>query len=190
MNNRDMRRDMDQVQVVERPFTGYGSSFPSSPATGRTFFRTDLGFECYYDGTRWLTVHEYSLALAGGNTLNTLLDFSASDSFAYVMRLRTDYAPYFTRCAITTRVSTTNNGTNNWTVGIDLYNLSFGAGTTIYTFSTGTTPDTAGIYTDHEGNASTPAPSNRTHLALSVQKTLTPGVLRVLPTIYYRLIVT
>lgn len=174
---------------------GRGAAFPLTAtlpgglAAGDRFFRTDLGFLCYYDGTRWLTVHEDSLALFSGGTLNTLLDFSATDSFAFVMRLRTDYAPYFTRCAITTRVLTTNNGANNWLIGIDAYNTSFSAGTTIYSFSTGTTPDTAATYTDHEGAASVPTPAHRTHLVLSVQKSGSPGVLRVFPTIFYRLVI-
>jgi hypothetical protein len=188
MIDRSLRRDMDRVQVVERPLSGAGTAFPSSPATGARFFRTDLGLECYYDGTRWLTMHEYALGNFGGNTLNTLADFTASDSFAFLWRLRTQYAPYFTRVAVTTRVSTTNNATNFWTIGFDCYNISFGAGTTIYTFSTAA--DTVTAYTDHEGAPSTPAPANNTHLALSIQKTLTPGALRILFQAYYRLIIT
>lgn len=32
-----------------------GTSFPGSPATNDRYFRTDLGMEFYYDGTRWLS---------------------------------------------------------------------------------------------------------------------------------------
>lgn len=168
--------------------TASGTSFPSSWPNNVPFLRTDLGFLCYYDGTRWLTVHEYERFLFGGTSANTLLDFTASDGFAFLMRLRLDYAPYFTRAAVTTRVSTTNNGSNYWTVSLDTYNLNFGAGTSIYQFNT--SADTVNTYTDHEGNPSTPNPSNRHHLVLSVQKSGSPGTLRCLPAIFYRLIVT
>lgn len=32
-----------------------GVAFPGSPATGDRFWRTDLGMEFYYNGTRWLS---------------------------------------------------------------------------------------------------------------------------------------
>lgn len=31
-----------------------GTSFPANKLTGDRYFRTDLGIECYWDGTRWL----------------------------------------------------------------------------------------------------------------------------------------
>lgn len=43
---------------------GSGTSFPGSPATNQRYFRTDLGFEYYYDGTRWLSVQLFDLTLA------------------------------------------------------------------------------------------------------------------------------
>jgi hypothetical protein len=36
-----------------------GTSFPGSPAAGDRYWRTDLGMECFYDGTRWLTSTKY-----------------------------------------------------------------------------------------------------------------------------------
>ena len=188
---RQIQGVQDQIERLRKADAGglpSGTSFPGSPTTNYLFYRTDLGLVCYYDGTRWLTTTEYTAENFSGNTNSTLFDFAASDSFSFLWRFRTQYAPYFTRVAVTTRVATTNNGTNFWTIGFDCYNLSFGAGTTIYTFTTAA--DTVNAYTDHEGAPSTPNPSNNTHLALSVQKTLTPGTLRVLFRAFYRLIIT
>lgn len=182
-----LERDQETTRAQGAPLA-IGPAFPASPPTGFLFYRTDLGWLCEYDGTRWLTVHEYSIGNAGGNAANTFADFSASDSFAMIWRLRTDYAPYFTRAAATTRVSTTNTGASYWTIALDCYNLAFGAGTTAY--SVATSADAADTYTAHEGTPSTPAPANRHHLALSVQKSGTPGTLRVLFQAFYRLIIT
>lgn len=48
-----------------------GTSFPASPATGDRYWRSDLGLEFYYDGTRWVSVeifeHRYSLGNAAAN---------------------------------------------------------------------------------------------------------------------------
>ena len=42
---------------------GAGTAFPGSPATSQRFFRTDLGLEFYYDGTRWLSTHLFTQIL-------------------------------------------------------------------------------------------------------------------------------
>jgi len=167
---------------VERDL-GRGTAFPSTDITlaaDDRFFRTDLGFLCYYDGTRWLTAHEYVFALP-------FADYSASDSFANWVRFRTDYNLYATRVTMTTRVSTTNNGTNFWTIAIEGQNQAFSGGTTIYQPTTAA--DTAGTFTSHETTANVVLTS-LAHFNLSVQKTLTPGTLRISWAVYYRLIIT
>ena len=40
-----------------------GTSFPGGPSTNDLFYRTDRALLYYYDGTRWLTLNEYSLTL-------------------------------------------------------------------------------------------------------------------------------
>lgn len=40
--------------------SGAGTSFPGSPATGQTYFRTDRLLEYAYDGTRWLSTEIYT----------------------------------------------------------------------------------------------------------------------------------
>ena len=39
-----------------------GTSFPASKATGDRYFRTDLGMEFYWDGTRWVTTQVLTLS--------------------------------------------------------------------------------------------------------------------------------
>lgn len=46
-----------------------GTSFPGTPSTSDLFWRTDRALLYYYDGTRWLTVNEYTLPVTA-RTLN------------------------------------------------------------------------------------------------------------------------
>jgi len=41
-----------------------GTSFPGSPATNDRFYRTDIGLEFFYDGTRWLSTEIFILNTA------------------------------------------------------------------------------------------------------------------------------
>ena len=51
---------------------GSGTSFLLSPSAGDRYFGTDLGWLCYYAGTRWLTMHEYAVDLSAvGVTVDT-----------------------------------------------------------------------------------------------------------------------
>lgn len=46
---------------------GGGSAFPGSPATNDRYFRTDLGMEFFYDGTRWLSTQLFHYSLSVGD---------------------------------------------------------------------------------------------------------------------------
>lgn len=181
----DLGRRVGQTEATEKNFAG-GSQFPTGISAGFLFYRTDLGWLCYYDGTRWLTVHEYEAAFFAGDSI----DFTANNASAMIVRNRTDYAPYVTRVALTSRVITTNDANNFWSIVFVGYNLSFGAFTTLVTYTTAT--DTVNAYTTHE-SALTVAPANNTHFSISITKAgaaANPGTLRLLPAIFYRLIVT
>ncbi len=52
-----------------------GTSFPTA-ATGDRYWRTDLGMEFYYDGTRWLSVQLGSLVMHSDVTLPQAASFS------------------------------------------------------------------------------------------------------------------
>jgi hypothetical protein len=50
--------------------SGAGSAFPSSPATGERFYRSDRNIEYFYDGTRWLSTQLLTLALDSLSSLS------------------------------------------------------------------------------------------------------------------------
>jgi hypothetical protein len=167
------------VTILGKAKINCGTTFPLAPAAGDVYFRTDLGFECYYDGTRWLTTHEYA------ESVTTTL-FTANGN-ALASQARSDYAIYVTRVAISTDVLTTNNGTNYWTVTVRGLNAALTA-TTLLTFTTAA--DTVNVFTNHEAAPATNTPANRLFFDVLVAKTLTPGNIYTIVTIYYRLIVT
>lgn len=47
--------DIEELTIADVLAMGVGTSFPGSPATNQRFFRTDLGMEFFYDGTRWVS---------------------------------------------------------------------------------------------------------------------------------------
>jgi hypothetical protein len=179
---RDLDRRMGQTEVTERAFTGYGATFPTAPATGRTFFRTDLGWLCYYDGTRWLTAHEYAMVLSAFVSYGT-----TSPQTTNLQDVRFDYAPYITRVTIHTRVSTTNNATNFWSIAIQGINGAVTLSDTIAT--TDTSANSVASINRVDGAASTAAPTNRDWFRVQLTKTLTPGAIEMAAQMNYRLII-
>lgn len=160
-----------------------GTAFPASPAAGDRFFRTDLGWQCYYDGTRWLTVHEDMIPV------QALATFAGPGTVGgTITALRTDYAPYFTRVEMTTAVATTNNGTNYWTVELIGVDLPF---TTVSVISNpNTSADAMGVRVNHAAAAGAPAPSNRQFVRGRFTTMGAPGALEVTISAWHRLIVT
>ncbi len=160
----------------------FGTSNPGSPSSGDANFRTDLGLWTYYDGTRWLTAHEVAVDIPQTY-------YTVSGTRGLLHRLRTDYAPYITRVAISTNADTTNNASNYWTIAIRGINLTDSAATTIDTFNT--SADTVNTWTNHErAPGSTATPANYYMLDVLATKSGSPGGVTVLVTAYYRLIVT
>jgi hypothetical protein len=159
-----------------------GTAFPASPFTGQQFFRTDLGWTCYWDGTYWLTVAEYSsecditrltTAGSGGQITGTV---------------RSDRAIYVSFVTLTLYVYTTNNASNYWSVGIRGINQAVSAATDFYTASTADYG--AATFLRFEGSADPTAPSNRAWFGYYATKTGAPGDLIVRCRISYRMIVT
>lgn len=182
LKQRQTQRRMGQTEVIEKPLSS-GTAFPTGIASGFLFFRTDLGFLCYYDGTRWLTAHEYMTPIR-----NDLTQIAATTNFLNVVPLATVFAPYITRIVVNSLVLVTNNGTNFWTIAIVGYNADFSAGGTIDTF---TTAAQGLVWTRAERAPNTnQLPTNSYHMSLNVTKTLAPGNLQVLASLYYRWIVT
>lgn len=160
-----------------------GTTNPVSPATNDRFFRTDLGFMIFFDGTRWLTMHTYThnrqrLALSATDISNELRGSLP----------RIDYVPFIVRIAVWTRVVTTNDGTDFWTILIEGQNLAQSSQTTVLSFLTSS--DTVNVYTRHDATPSDSTPSNNDHFNLSLTKNNTPGNLDIDLQLEYRLIVT
>lgn len=179
-----LKRRVAELDRLENGLGG-GSAFPASPSTGALFYRTDIDFLCFYDGTRWLTVHEYE---AGLEVVTTT---SSPVSASYVAN-RTDYAPYVTRTTMATNVAATNDGSNYWTVNIRGINGAFSAGTTV--IGRNTSADTAAVWAYVEtsgGSLTSQTPANYAYWEIQATKTAgTPGALTVTVLVVFRLIIT
>lgn len=176
-----LQRQVEQLATVETGMQISGATaFPSSPATGQLVYRTDRNLLYFYDGARWLTVQEYAYSLP--NNLGTEA-YSADGN--QLVEIRTDYAPYITRVALTSFVATTNNGSNYWNLNIEGSSLAF-ANSAILTVTTAA--DAANTYVDKEQAPTSAEPANRRFLRLRYIKSGTPGNLSFSCTLYARLI--
>lgn len=164
-----------------------GTSNPGSPGSGDLFFRTDLGYLIYYNGTRWLTVQEYTSAPSAIDP-NGEFPFASNSRTMYAGMHGVDRDIWLVKWFCTTTTLTTNNGTNFWTV-----TLQDSAGTDIATFTTGSGPDTANVKTNHEvaigALLGTTSPDDL-WIEVLINKTLSPGNLYVISLVTYRLVVT
>lgn len=167
---------------------GRGTAFPTVGSdggalqAGTRFFRTDLGWAAYYDGTRWLTAHEYVLPIVYFSTISI-----NTDSQNIPIPAATTYDIYITRETFITNVAATNNGSNFWTLIGQALNTANSAATTILTFDTHL--DTAATYVVHEG-VTTNIPANKTWYRTNAAKTGTPGNLTYAVSLNYRLVLT
>lgn len=130
---------------------GRGTTFPLTAdlpgglQVDDRFFRTDLDFLCVYDGTRWLTAHEYALTLGLADTNSMAASYAATTAGARYGQVGRDFAPYFTRIDVNLFLGAgTSNTLNYWNVGFVMSN-----GNSLWAFDTKT--DTAGANTIHSG---------------------------------------
>jgi len=177
-----IEKQLIPVLSKEVPRAGAGTVFPTGITSGYRFFRTDLGWECYYDGTRWLTVHECTLPLVflttiGGNTDSGNIPIPAS----------TTYGIYVPRVTVITNVATTNNATNYWSLQGQGLNTANSAADALLAFDTKL--DAASTYVVHEG-ISTSIPTNKTWFRTNATKVGAPGNLTYSAALNYRLIIT
>lgn len=172
-----------QTEVKEVPRINHGSANPSPWPNNLPFFRTDLGWWIYNDGTRWLTEDEYMIPV------ETLQNHVGPGILAGpVSILRTDYAPYFTRVETAATVTAPNNATNYWQVDIITINLAFAAVDVIYAYDTHL--DTAGTRTLHATSApAIPNPTNRQFIRGRFTTVLAPGALEMTISAWHRLII-
>lgn len=154
-----------------------GTAFPGSPANNDRFYRTDRDLEYFYDGTQWLTTQLLTVPITNSTALS-----ATNADFAHVGLFQPTYSVYLVDLRGATYVATTNSGSAYWTV--ELKKASDNA--VVGSFSTGTTPDTPSVLTDHV--AAIGAVSTEKGLYLSATKTSTPGNLSMYLGVTYRLV--
>ena len=158
----------------------WGSAFPASPETGQEFFRTDLGFRCYYDGTRWLTAEYASQAITRAGITN-------AEERGIIMP-KSDYDIYVTQININTYVDTTNNSSDYWTFQLNGVALARAPESTF--FSVNTSADAADTWVDHSGPATDASPTNQVYIFTDVSSNGTPGAFDYDVQVNYRYIIT
>lgn len=177
-----LKRRVRELDRLENGLGG-GAAFPASPTTGALFYRTDLGWLCYYDGTRWLTAHE------GAIDSPVVTNISAAGQTGLIP-VRTDYELWVTKVAQWYLVATTNNGSNYWTITLRSVNSSYGGGSAVHTFNT--SARTANVWYIEDGAPSaTQNPTENSGFDINLVKTAgAPGNLSIGMTVFFRLIVT
>lgn len=173
-----------QIERLRKADAGIpsGTSFPSSPPTGMQFFRTDFELPCVYDGTRWITTFHYHA------TNGSPIGVSATQT-NLITPIRQDVAPIIDRITTEYIVQTTNNATNFYTIDIRGVSANYSAASILHTFDTKATAVNTWTSLDATPNVSN-LPTNRAFFDFNIVKTLTPGTLSIMTTIYYRLILT
>lgn len=163
-----------------------GTSMPGSKATGDRYWRTDLGLEFYWDGTRWLTTTLYIVDMPPYDTVTSEQPITNSGYNTHRSVPITDILDmWMVDFRATIRVNTTNNGSHYWTFLIKNYSAS----TTLATFNTSAkSADTIYRVTATAGAL---VGTGNILLQTSLEKTGSPGTVDVLTAGYsYRLVGT
>ena len=155
-----------------------GTSFPASKATGDRYWRTDLGMEFYWDGTRWVTTTLYSVPVATQTLAMTVGGYSASTTLR-VADPHPTLSCYVVNFWAGTYVITTNDAAKYWTLA-----LGGVAGSTISTVSNAT----AALVLESAAVGAVVAPTG--WIQCDITKVSTPGALFTTPQMSYRLIAT
>lgn len=177
----DLRRRIATLEGMEQ-LGASGTANPASFPQNTPFYRRDLGLWVYYDGTRWLTLHEYV-------SPHVLVSATANGTQVAIRASGTAYAPYISRIVCIVRVNTTNNVSNYWSIAVRGLSDALAAATTMHTFVT--SGQAAGVFARGEANPpTTRAPAN--YSAFDCALTFgagAPGGIDVTTAIYFRLII-
>lgn len=103
-----------------------GTSNPGSPADGDLFHRTDLGLiiRYYSSGTTWRCVCPHTISVSNQHLL---LPVSATNSVRAPMPQAITASIYMTTLDVGMYVTTTNNGSNYWTISYGATSVSTSA---------------------------------------------------------------
>lgn len=163
-----------------------GTSMPANKATGDRYWRTDLGLEFYWDGTRWLSTTLYISNIPQYIENTNVQPFSTSPAYPLRAVAISDlYDMYIIDFRSTIRVNTTNNGTNYWTCTLENYP----AATALASFNTSAkSADTIYRVTTAAGQL---MGASNLIIWLHLVKTNSPGTVDILTAQYtYRLVGT
>lgn len=161
-----------------------GTSFPVSPTSGDLFWRTDRSLFYFYDGTRWLTVNEYTAPI----TARALNGGVSATSTMGNMPVRQDYDMYITRFESPMFVSggTALSASHKWVITVNKIDAS-NTKTTISTITLD-----SGTLSTHIPKSDTPnvvvAHATYFQFEIVATKTGTPGSLFASWEMAYRLV--
>jgi hypothetical protein len=178
----DMQEGTSQI-LLATPYSianGGTSDFPTAPVTGQTHFRTDLGYDCYYDSDRWLTTHEMHMSRTEAN-------LSSDQDFAFVLPAK-DYNINVSKVNLDTFVNATNDSDNYWTVQVVGRNLARTSSDVIY--SAVTDSDSPSTWTEQPSTPTDASPTNQENIIFTTAKTGAPGNLTMAISMEFRYIIT
>lgn len=160
-----------------------GNTTPGSPPSRAIFYREDFKLLTIYDGSDWrsdlISFDWVPLCLGSG--------ISTSQNCSYCV-LRQDIGLGIDRIVLYSKVATTNDGSNYWTITLNTVD-SAGSETSLWSRDTsGDSPDTQVVT---EADSGLGSPSLGDHLLRwNVTKTGGPGNLDVCFSVFYRFIIT
>lgn len=130
-----------RVLLGDASYARGGTAFPGSPSSGDIYWRTDLGMDFYYDGTRWLstTLFRADIPERAATNVNWIGGITASTTASTRGPVPTPMGGsdiYLVDCILTFDVSggTALSGSHKWVGTVDK-NDAAGVTTTITTFT-------------------------------------------------------
>jgi len=93
-----------------------GTSFPGSKATGDRYWRTDLGMEFYWDGTRWVSTTLYRETMAAPAVATPMV---ATGPIGRSAIWHTEYDLWIVKLYTALYPATTNDGSKYWTLDLN-----------------------------------------------------------------------
>jgi hypothetical protein len=103
-----------------------GTSNPGSAVAGDRYWRTDLGLEVYYDGTRWLTTTIFEMEASG-------IGIAATADIAYRPAFGGTYDMWLIDFGWNYNITPTHTGTQFWDLVLHKYEAGGATDTTLVT---------------------------------------------------------
>lgn len=150
-----------------------GTSFPASKATGDRYFRTDLGIEAYWDGTRWLSTQIERCSFMGGVIVDTGFNGAAINAGRQAVPWKGTYGLYILQMDCYIIVQTTTNSSNKWTIKFNWADATDSDTQLGSTQDTGS--DTADRNTYHSTVVNAVLSTNAVQLKFRLDKSGSPG---------------